>query len=127
MGRAIAFIAVAAQLVGLVATYWMFFEFFTLPEELVQQFTADTETARQFLAETFASWQPWPFVGLVSAVVSWLLVLNGRCRDTWFLTASLVLACLWLPLIPVGTVIGALMLIARAKAIRDQTDGGPVD
>ena len=120
MARLIAAICVAAQLVGLVAIYWMFFEFFTLPDELLQQFTADTETTRQFIVETIESWQPWPFVGFVSAVVGWLLILNGRCRDAWFLAVSRVLAWLWLPLIPVGTVIGALILISRAKAIRER-------
>ena len=118
MNKLVAGIAVAAQLAGFVAIYWMLFEFFTLPAELLQQFTADTETTQRYLVETFASWQPWPFVGLVGAVVGWLLILNGRCRDGWFLTASLVLACIWLPLIPVGTVIGTLILFARAKAIR---------
>ena len=122
MARLIAGISVAAQLVGLVAIYWMLFEFFTLPEELFRQFAASTETTRQYLVETFASWQPWPFVGLVSAVVGWLLIQNGRCHDAWFLTISLVLACLWLPLIPVGTVIGALVLLARSKATRERED-----
>lgn len=120
MTRLIAGICVAAQLVGLVATYWMFFEFFTLPDELLQQFTADTETAERYLAETFASWQPWPFLGFVGAFVGWLLILNGRCRDAWFLAVSRVLAWIWLPLIPVGTVIGALVLRARAQALRKQ-------
>ena len=119
MNKLVAAIAIAAQLVGFVAIYWMLFEFFTLPAELLQQFTADTESTRRYLVETFASWQPWPFVGLVGAVVAWLLILNGRCRDGWFLTASLVLACIWLPLIPIGTVVGAMVLFARAKAIRE--------
>lgn len=120
MKTLIAAASIAGQFAGLVAIYWMVFEFFTLPEELLRQFTADTETTRRYMVETFASWQPWPFVGLVGAVVAWLLILNGRCRDTWFLTASFVLACIWLPLIPVGTIIGALILFARAKAIREQ-------
>ncbi len=120
MPRLIAGICIAAQLVGLLAIYWMLFEFITLPAELLQQFTADTETTQRHLLETFASWQPWPFVGLVGAVVAWLLILNGRCRDAWFLTTSLILACIWLPLIPVGTLIGALVLFARAKAVREK-------
>ncbi len=120
MPRLIAGICIAAQIVGLVAIYWMLFEFFTLPAELLQQFTANAETTQQYLAETIASWQPWPFVGLVGAVVAWLLILNGRCRDAWFLTTSLLLACIWLPLIPVGTVIGASVLFARARATREQ-------
>ncbi len=124
MARLIAGICVAAQLIGLVAIYWMFFEFFTLPEELADQFMADNESAQRYIAETMDSWQPWPFVGIVSAVVGWLLILNGRCRDAWFLATSRVLAWIWLPFIPVGTVIGALVLSARPKAIRDQASGG---
>ena len=118
MPRLIAAICVVAQLVGLVAIYWMFFEFFTLPDELAEQFMADNESAQHYIFETIDSWQPWPFVGFVSAVVGWLLILNGRCRDAWFLGTSRVLAWIWLPVIPVGTVIGALVLSARAKAIR---------
>ena len=121
MKQLVAAVSILAQLAGLVAIYWMVFEFFTLPDELLQQFTADTESTRSYLTETFASWQPWPFVGLVGAVVAWLLILNGRCRDAWFLGVSRVLAFAWLPLIPVGTVVGALLLFARAKALREQS------
>ncbi len=96
MNKLVAGIAIVAQLVGLVAIYWMLFEFFSLPAELLQQFTADTETTQRYLIETFASWQPWPFVGFVGAVVAWLLMLNGRCRDAWFLTMSFVIALEWL-------------------------------
>ena len=96
----------------------MCFEFFTLPAELMQQFTADAEAVRQYLVETFASWQPWPIVGIVGAVLGASLILNGRCRDAWFLATSRVLAWLWLPLVPVGTLVGALVLIARSRAAR---------
>ena len=78
MTRLIAAICPAAQLVGLVTICWMLFEFFTLPEELLRQFTADNESTQRYLAETLASWQPWPFVGLVGAVVGWLLILSGQ-------------------------------------------------
>ncbi len=118
MTRFVAAISIVAQLAGLVAIYWMLFEFFMLPEELLRQFTADAETTQRYLVETFASWQPLPFVGLVGAVLAGLLIWNGRCRDAWFLVASLVLACMWLPLIPIGTLIGALLLVARARAVR---------
>jgi len=115
----VAAVSIAAQLAGLVAIYWMCFEFFTLPDELLRQFTANTEATQRYLVETFSSWQPWPFLGFVGALVSWLLILNGRCRDAWFLAISRVLAWIWLPVIPVGTLIGALVLIARTKAIRE--------
>ena len=124
MARLIAAICVAVQLIGLVAFYWMLFEFFTLPDELLEQFTADTESTERYIAETFASWQPWPFLGFVGAIVGWLLILNGRCRDAWFLAASRVLAWVWLPVFPVGTVIGALVLNARGKAVRAQAGDG---
>ena len=120
MTKFVAAISIVAQFMGIIAIYWMLFEFFTLPEELLRQFTADADSIRRYVVETFASWQPFPFVGLVGAVLGWLLIWNGRCRDAWFLTASLPLACLWLPLIPVGTVIGTLVLLARARAIREQ-------
>ncbi len=122
MKQLVAAASVLAQLVGLVAVYWMLFEFFTLPAELMQQFTSDTESTQRYLVETIDSWQPWPFVGLVGAVLGGFLIFNGGCRDAWFLAVSRVLAWIWLPLIPVGTVIGALVLSAGAKAIREQED-----
>ncbi len=122
MTRLIAAICLAAQLVGLVAIYWMVFEFVTLPDELFRQFTADTQAIQRYVVETGASWQPLPFVGVVGAVAGWLVILNGRCRDAWFLATSRVIAWLWLPVIPVGTVIGVLVLFARRRAIRNQLD-----
>ena len=115
----VAAVSIIAQLVGFVAIFWILFEFFTLPDELRQQFFASTETTRRYVVETVDSWQPWPAVGLVGVIVGWLLIMKAWCRDPWFLATSRVLAWIWLVIFPIGTVMGALVLSARARAIRD--------
>lgn len=49
-------------------------------------------------------------IGLVGVAIAWWVLRDRKSRPLWFVTTSKVLAWAWIPFIPVGTVIGVLML-----------------
>jgi len=110
-------LCILAQAIGLLAFGWMMFEFMTLPAELLEQIVADREFAKSFVAETLESYRLWAFYGIVAAIGAWALIARGWYRASWFLASSRVLAFLWLPLVPVGTLLGLLILRARSRTI----------
>ncbi len=117
---ALAGACVIAQIVGLLSIGFMVFDLATLPESLMAQAADDTALVNQYIYETVVSYGAWVGAGMVAAIVAWLLILKGNYRSAWFLTVSRVLAWSWLPLIPVGTIVGVLVLRARAVAIRER-------
>ena len=108
------------QIVGLLSIGFMVFDLATLPESLMAQAADDTTLVNRYVFETVASYGAWVGAGLAAAFVAWVLIVKGKYKDVWFLTISRVLAWLWLPLVPVGTIAGVLVLSARAAAIADE-------
>ena len=123
MIAAVAIAVVLAQLVGLTAFGWFIFEMITLPQELLDEAAGNLGFANQLVEETIASYRAWWLTGVVGAMVGWLLIFKSWCRDAWFLATTRVLAWIWLLFFPVGTVIGALVLYSRAKALKELADG----
>jgi len=117
---ALAIASVITQVAGLLSIGFMVFDLATLPESLMAQAADDSALVNQYLYETVVSYAAWVGAGVVAAIVAWLLILKGEYRVTWFLRTSRVLAWSWMPFIPVGTIVGVLVLSARAAAIADE-------
>jgi len=117
---ALAGASLITQVVGLLSIGFMVFDLATLPETLMAQAADDTALVNQYVFETVASYGAWVGAGVAGAIVAWLLILKGKYMTAWFLKVSRVLAWSWLPLIPVGTLVGVLVLSARAAAIADE-------
>ena len=49
-------------------------------------------------------------IGLVGVFMAWLVLRNKEDRPSWFLPVSTFFAWTWMVFIPIGTVIGVLML-----------------
>ena len=117
---ALAGASLTTQVVGLLSLGFMVFDLATLPESLMAQAPEDTPLVNQYVFDTVASYGAWVGAGLAAAIVAWLLILKGQYTAGWFLRVSRVLAWSWLPLVPVGTVVGVLVLRARAVVIADE-------
>lgn len=111
---------VVAQIVGFASLGFMMFDLALSADVLVQQAAGNDATLQRLIVETVYSYGPYFGVGVVGAIVCWLLILKGKYRAEWFLRTSRVLAWAWMPLIPVGTVLGALVLSARAAAVESR-------
>ena len=119
----LAAMALAGQVMFFVGLVFMFLDLFAIPDALFpgREFTA--EEIAPFISETIASYGPLLGLGVAGAVVTWLLLIRGYYRAAWFLKASRVFAWLWVPLIPVGPVIGVLLLAAgRGPITADQSN-----
>lgn len=108
-----------AQVVGLFSLGYLCFDLMTLPDALIEPAAGDEALVRQYIAETVVSYGAWLGAGLLGGVTAWLLILKDGYRAGWFLTTSRVLAWLWMPLIPPGTLLGVLILSARAAAFEE--------
>jgi len=117
--RGLAGATLVAQIIGLLSLVFLVFDLATLPRSLVEQGASDNALINQYIYETVASYGAWLGAGMAAAIVTWLLILKRKYTASWFLRVSRVLAWSWLPLIPVGTIVGALVLSARAAAIAD--------
>ena len=122
MNTIIAAVSIIAQVAGFLAIGWMFYDLFTFPEALFESASGDTELIQQYIAETVLSYRPGLGVGALGAIASWLLILKGRFHSAWFMKTARVLAWVWMPLVPIGTVLGVLVLSARASALEESTD-----
>jgi len=117
--RVLAVVSLLAQVTGLLSLAFFVYDLATLPHELIEQAAGDTTLIQQFILETVLSYRSWIGAGVVGAIVAWLLILKEGCRASWFLATSRVLAWSWMPLAPVGTILGVLVLSARSAAIAD--------
>lgn len=95
----------------------MLFDLLSLPNAVFPGQDVSVRDLIPYMVETIDSYQSILGVGIVGAITAWLLILKGRYRASWFLSASRVFGWLWMPLIPVGTVLGVLLLRSRSKAI----------
>ena len=121
MKASVAAVSIIAQLAGFLAIGWMFYDLFTFPEALIESTSGDTELLQRYIAETVMSYRPGLGVGALGAIAAWLLILKGRYHAAWFLKTARVLAWVWMPLVPMGTVLGVLVLSARSAAISDES------
>lgn len=95
----------------------MLFEFYTSVEILIEIAAGDRAVLKRLILETIASYSFYIGAGIIAAILALLLILKGQYRATWYLRTSRVLAWIWLPFVPVGTLLGALVLSACSADI----------
>lgn len=70
--------------------------------------------------ETVVSYWAAFVPGAIGATAAALLMISGRLRSAWFLGLCRVAGWLWLPLLPIGPLLGLMLLRARAHALRSR-------
>lgn len=114
--RIIGWLSLVAQAVFFLGFVFMMRDVFTLPPELVTP-DSDPELVRNYIAETIQSYRQALGIGILGAIATWLIISRAELDDTAFLTTARVLAWLWLPFIPIGTLIGIVILGARRELL----------
>lgn len=71
-----------------------------------------------YIEETVASYGPVYGVGLLGAIANFVLISRIRFHARWFLNGSRFIAWLWMPLLPVGTLIGVVLLGSAREAAK---------
>ncbi len=82
----------------------------------------DSSLLIPYIRETFVSYQPLLGVGVIGAIVSYVIYVKKIFRASWYLKGTRVVGWLWLPFVPIGTIIGIVLLGARKAAIESQSD-----
>ncbi len=68
--------------------------------------------------ETVVSYWTVFLLGAIGATAAALLMISGRLRGGWFLSLCRIVGWLWMPLLPIGPVLGVFLLRARVYALR---------
>jgi len=86
-----------------------------LPRVFAREIEGDWIRVWPYVAETLPGWWPVLALGLASASLAGWLLWTSRFGAAWFRTATRVIGWLWLPLLPVGPVVGAALLWCLSK------------
>lgn len=115
----VAAFSLAAQLIFFVGLGFLAFDLASLVNIVAPQMEQDPSHLTQYIRETFESYGPTIGTGLLGAVATYAVYLKSAFRATWFLRGTKILAWLWLPLIPIGTLIGIVLLGASREEVED--------
>lgn len=117
----LAAVAIAAQFVAFVGFAYMLFDIVVLPDVLFPGQSATAAELTPYVLDTIVSYWAFIAVGALGALVTWLLILQGQYLARWFLTAAHILGWLWMPLLPIGTILGTAILTSRSRAKLEQS------
>ncbi len=92
-----------------------------LPEVLFPGRSATVTELAPYALDTVVSYWAFIVVGTLGALATWLLIVKGQYLASWFLTTARILGWLWIPLVPLGTVLGILILRSRSRATRERS------
>ena len=75
-----------------------------------------------YIEETVASYGPVYGIGLIGAIANFVLVSRAGFHARWFLKATRFIAWLWMPLLPIGTLIGVVLLGSAREASQQKPE-----
>jgi len=118
----LAAVVLIAQALAFVGLGYMFADIVVLPDVLFPGRRATLAELAPYVVDTVVSYWAVFVIGALGALAALLLILKGKYQATWFLTTARVLGWVWVPLFPLGTVLGILILRARSSAIRQLSE-----
>ena len=127
MKKAVAVASVLAQVacflaiaVSLIDTGVFIKEMLDISADLIGSGDEDVLRARfsAYWDEKYISYRPYVGIGVLGGISSWIVLRYLNFRDEWFLTATKILGWLWIPLIPIGTAVGILILSGRPAELK---------
>ncbi|MGI9225459.1 MAG: hypothetical protein ACR2QX_13330 [Woeseiaceae bacterium] len=118
----IAAASLIAQATFFVGFVFLLVDLFNLTNIITPDMEEDSSLLVPYILETIASYQPLLGIGVIGAIVSYVIYFKKILRAPWYLTGTRVVGWLWLPVVPIGTVIGIVLLGARKAAIETRSD-----
>lgn len=111
-----------AQVVFFVGFAWMVVDIFSLVNVMTPEMKEDTSLLVPYIRETLYSYLSVLGVGIIGVTASCIIYLKSNFRASWYLKGTRILGWLWLLLLPVGTLLGLVLLGARKSAIQSAVD-----
>ena len=116
----LAALSIATQSVFFVGFGFFIFDLFSLTYIITPEMEQDPSLLHPYIRETVNSYRFAFGIGILGSIATYLIYLKSNFREQWFLRCTRVLAWLWLPFIPIGTIIGIVLLGARKDAVESQ-------
>ena len=86
----------------------------------------DPQMMASAISESFIGLLIGAAVGLIGVFLAWLVLRDKDARPLWFVRLSGFFAWAWMVFLPIGTVVGALMLRWRKSGPQEQPDAGAI-
>ena len=124
----IAAASLIAQAVFFAGFGWMLVDMISLLNIVTPEMEEDSSLLVPYIRETLDSYHPFLGIGVIGAIASYVIYFKSDFRASWYLKGTRILGWLWLPFIPIGTLIGIVLLGARRSAIESTAeDSGELD
>ena len=118
----IAVAGLVAQVLFFVGLVFLLVDLNNLKYVMTPEMQEDSSLLVPYLRETLVSYYPVYGIGFIGAVVCYVVLYKKLIDRTWFVKSTRLLAWLWLPFVPVGTLVGIVLLGASKEAIEASTD-----
>ena len=116
MAIALGVLALLAQLAAFVSIAYLISDLAGLPRVFFPAGDWTIALLLPHVLETTVSYWGAFLLGAAGATVAALLIFSSRLDARWFVVSCRVVGWLWIPLVPIGTVLGILLLRARRRA-----------
>ena len=120
MALILALLSLFAQAIGLLGIGFLRNDLLVLPRVFYPDGDWSVAGLLPYALETIVGYWPIFLVCAIGVSVAALLMVKARFRTRWYLISCRILGWLWMPLLPVGPVFGATLLLARAHAVRSE-------
>lgn len=119
----VAALSLIAQAVFFIGYVFLLADLYGLTYIITPAMEEDPSLLAPYIRETIVSYQSVIGIGIVGAIVAVVIYQRKIYSADWFLAGTRVAGWLWLPFVPVGTIIGIVLLGARREAIEFREDG----
>lgn len=107
--------SVVAHILCFIGAAFLLADLLVLPRVFARQIEGDWLRLWPYAAETLVGWWPLLALGLPAAGLAVWLLWTSRYDVAWFRRTTRVIGWLWLPLVPIGPVVGAALLWCLAQ------------
>lgn len=107
-----------AELLFFIGIIFLISDLFGLRFVITPTMEDDLMLLAPYVRETLVSYAPVFCIGLLGVIANFVLVSRIEYRAAWFLKVTRVISWLWLPLIPIGTLVGIVLLRSTRHAAK---------
>ncbi len=106
----------AFQLVYVARMFQSFYAIISIFRDPSLTSSGDPKLLAGAISQALMLWILGAIVGLIGVALAWYVLQDKKSRPAWFVSASRSFAFAWMVFVPIGTIIGFLMLRWRKPA-----------
>lgn len=110
--------SLGAQTVYLVGFVFLLIDLYGLGYMMTPAMRESPTLLAPYILDTVFSYWSTIGIGMIGAMMAWALCSRGNYRKSWYLNGIRLFGYLWLPFVPVGTLIGVVLLHTHKAVMR---------